>query len=80
MIVYIVKERWLIECELCTQCECTVFFTREKADEYAKKAAKWFCETDIEGGRYVENSIHDYEVENDNNEWLEIDIEEKSVQ
>lgn len=80
MIVYIVKERWEIECELCTQCECSVFFTKEKAEAYAKKAAKWFCETDIDGGRYVEETSHDYEVENDNGEWLQIDIIEKEVQ
>lgn len=81
MKVYTVLERWSVNYDMMVQSNCSVFSTREKADEYARKAAEWFIENEIEGGRIkAEPEYHDYEVENDDNEWLDIDIEEKWLQ
>lgn len=81
MNVYIVKLRWCIDCELIAQCECQVFATREQAEKFAKKEVEWFATHTIEDARILtDDATHDYEVENDNHEWLEIDIEEKYLQ
>lgn len=81
MQVYVVKLRWQIDCELMVQADCQVFATREQAEKFAKKELDWFAKYTIEDARILtDDATHDYEVENDNNEWLEIDIEEKYLQ
>lgn len=81
MIVYVAKERWLTDCDLMVQTDCKVFATKGQAEKYAKKEVEWFATHTIEDARILtDDATHDYEVENDNHEWLEIDIEEKYLQ